>query len=277
MFLLTNCASSDDDVDAPAPTIELKKAEGYTSETELVLKENESAKFGFTARNAGGVKLSKFEILKGDELLDSEPIDNDTVYIERTFTKDASEEEKYIFKVINSKEKETVLEITLKLDPTPTNKKLMSHANVILGGQNNMTIGSYYSILNNTIYKQQEAENNQNIVDMIYFHGAENHTIASPKIDTEGDILGVNNWTTKNEILFVKANITEAEFDAAQDDKIIIDNMNEANLAQKATNLKAGGIYFFKHVTVKKIGLIKIKSVDGAEAGTVTFDAKIQE
>lgn len=153
---------------------------------------------------------------------------------------------------------------------------------VLMGSQNDANLGSFFSTVTGEVYTIKPAGENSELIDFAYFYGSINEaTISAPDND---DVFGtgdkvfelVTSWATRQKTRFTKIsaeNLTVAEFDAADDDKIITENEAE-ELSKMVNKLQDGDLVFF--VTADKKGIFKVAKLD-AEAKTITIDVKVQK
>jgi len=169
---------------------------------------------------------------------------------------------------------------------------LNNYSEVILGGQANPDIGSFYATSTNKIYKVADAKaTGQTTIDLIHFY---NNTytaaISSPDDTVYGtqakqiSVLKVQEWTTRNSTRFKPvAQMTLTEWEA----------LNSTNLSQKWSVAGVEGrraAFLFdgtggsqiSHVLFKtsknKIGVFKVINITGySDQGTITLNLKVQK
>ena len=104
-------------------------------------------------------------------------------------------------------------------------------------------------------------------------------SLGSPGSNITGIFEGASspdNYTTKNLTRFFKTELTAAQFDAIQNDAVIIDAYNADESRKKASVLTAGDVYAIK-IQSGLYGLIKVIAVSGEETGTLEIAVKIQK
>ncbi|MCD4682836.1 MAG: hypothetical protein K8R86_06105 [Bacteroidales bacterium] len=150
---------------------------------------------------------------------------------------------------------------------------------VEMGAQNNVENGSFFSFNSQLVYFPPEAKQNQEIIDLVYYYGEDEWTIASPGANIEDGVFSENvspvNWEIRNTTRFIKTGLTQADFNNAQNDSILIANYVDADGKRKAKNLTSGDIYVFKNQQ-NRLGMFKVNSVSGTDAGCLEIDLKIQ-
>jgi hypothetical protein len=155
-----------------------------------------------------------------------------------------------------------------------------SHTGVVLGAQGNTTLGSSCDLDEGDVYKVAEARTNASLVDAIYVWDISgiSPVLAAPidaAVNTGGIVSWCSiNWSPKNDTKFKATDMTTAEFDAVEYDAAItaITGINDTKIVDFAAN----DVIAFETDGGKK-GLIKVTAISGTEAGTLTFDIKIQQ
>jgi hypothetical protein len=162
----------------------------------------------------------------------------------------------------------------------------IEHVNsLVLGAQNNITTGNFYSFETGLIYSLAEAFNFQPKINLVYFYDlieTDANTIASPGANIDetvyGGEFGIANWTIRNTVRFkLESDLTVADFDRCMNDSLIVTNtfvFSSGN--RKAKNLAPGIIYSFVTDTDRK-GLLMVKEVRDMNDGQVTFDIKMED
>jgi len=277
-ILFTGCKKEDDPV---PPTISFNAAAGYIS-TNTTAKYGDSLTFGVIAKSNGTDKLAKFQLFaNGDQVTDSTISTHDFTY---GF---------YIFKSILDIEiwKIVITDIAGNVDSTAVTitanfGEILSYPSIVLGAQDNTVEKSFLSYSNSsaTTYFQVEAFNHQADIDMFCFYeNTASHvnlmTLAAPGSGITGIFTGTTapeNYTTQNVTYFVKTTLTAAQFDAVQNDAVILASYDPNSKFKKAKLLTTGDIYAFK-LASGKVGLLKVTAVEGTETGTLQIAVKIQK
>jgi len=152
--------------------------------------------------------------------------------------------------------------------------------NTILGAQDNNNTGGFLDLFNNHIYKLENAYEYQEVIDMIYYLGEDEHTLASPGANIEEGIfnleLAPTNWEYRNETRYIPLELSVDEFNEIENDSILIVSFIEGEGKRKAKNLEADNIFSFKTQDLR-FGMVKINEVLGGAEGTVSMDIKIQK
>jgi hypothetical protein len=165
-------------------------------------------------------------------------------------------------------------------DTNSAYQPILSISNVILGAQNNEITGGFYSIGSNSIYHGPEAKVNQENIDIVFYHGEDALTIASPGANIEAGIFDESfspvNWVVRNTTRYIKTSLSAANFDHVINDSLMIALYIDADGKRKAKNLAGGDIYVFKN-RQNRLGLFRVNVASGATDGMIDFDIKIQE
>jgi hypothetical protein len=275
--------SKDESTNTVSPTIELKTGGIYIS-CDTAIAEGSQFTIGIRASANGGENLCNL-IVKSNETMSL----LDYGFNVPTFDKDF-----VIYKNADSIQKITIIirnkiglsdSINIILRRNGSAYKPILSFNITLGGQNNSTIGSFLSLSNGLVYSLVDASQNQALIDLLYYYTTNNseyNTIASAGANITGIYSGINApdyWATKNTTFFSRSliNIPLQSFDNAQNDSIFIANkFTEGTGGRKAKALAANQIWGLQ-TQAKKLGLIKVISVNGQENGMVQFAVKVQQ
>ncbi len=278
VFSFTNCSK---DEEAGSPTISLKNATGYVTQN-TVASYGDTLLWGITANSNGEDNLVKFTIEVNDQQL------FDSTFNATTFTYDF-----YSIKTILDVEAwtMTITDIaghTSSVSITVTGEfgEIDSYTTILMGAQDNVDVESFLSLAENhaTTYMQAAAFQNQDKIDMFCFYeNTPEHqnlmTLASPGSNIKGIFSGATapeNYTTKNVTFFVKTDLSASNFDAVQNDAVILASFDPENQFKKASKLTAGDVYAFK-LQSGKYGLLKVIEVTGTETGTIELGIKVQK
>jgi hypothetical protein len=192
--------------------------------------------------------------------------------------------ERWAFKVTDAAGESN--EISFNITTTPVEADVNIYTAILMGGQSNLNLGSFWSSVNNTVYKQADAKLNQNKVDLVYFYGTTNlATIAAPDETVLGDVWTSGyfaDWTIRNATRFKKT--TGVNWDAITTTNDDLINENATNLTLSMTNqLQVGDIIAFETASTSansnKKGLFKVMAITGT-SGTdraITIEVKIKK
>lgn len=163
---------------------------------------------------------------------------------------------------------------------TAQNFKVLENYSLSLGAQANTSEGSFFSFNTGNNYTLAECVHDaqvQSVIDLLYYYGPDNATIASPGANVEsgifeGDLL---DWTVRNTSRFLSTTLLPEDFMKTTNDSILIVLWDEGEAKRKAKNLSNGSIYIFK-THEDRLGLFLVNTMDAGNQGSIEFDVKIQ-
>ena len=167
-----------------------------------------------------------------------------------------------------------VKEIEVIGDPINT------YADKLLGSYN-ANEGSSFASIDGTVYSWNDATNNSDEVDFVYFYGATNEaTIAAPDDTDAGSVFDFSGWNTLNATKFGATTLTAAEFDAIDDDVEIV--AEAADLTEsKANQLAIDDVVAFETASTSahpsKKGLFIVNDITTGDDGTIDITVKVQQ
>jgi len=190
---------------------------------------------------------------------------------------DATGTVKYVFTLIdkNNNTKTATYTVTAASTAGPIN----TYTTVLLGGQDNTTLGSAYDAEGNEVFSMTGiTATNQAKVDFIFAYGSTSHYyIGSPSNSDIAISHDMTGWTTKNATVIATTTVTNTEFDAITDDAAIV--AATANISgTKANDLNTNDVFAFITVDGKK-GLVKVVATEGTSGADrkITLEVKIQQ
>lgn len=155
---------------------------------------------------------------------------------------------------VDNRSDEMSFNITIEQGGTAVKKT----TNIEMGSFNDPK-GSFYSTVNEMVYKVAEAKQNQAAIDFIFFKGSTNaNSIAAPddvQVNTISDFQ-LNDWTTKNQTRFNTTTMTAAEFDAIGEFHSF-PVFNTSTQTTLTNNLINGQVIYFMTQAGKK-GYVKV-------------------
>ncbi|MFC2102627.1 hypothetical protein ACFLS7_06490 [Bacteroidota bacterium] len=216
---------------------------------------------------------------QSETVLDS-GMNQSTLFYDLSITKTASASEDWIFLVMDRDRNRSSIKLTLRRDSSSQYNAIRTFTNILLGAQNNLTAGSFYSISEDIRYLLDEAFQHQDSVDILYYFDQYDATLSSPA-EADAPALfpgptGLANWTTKNETRYDTTTITPAAFDLSANDSLILAAYEPVNLKRKAKFIEPGMVVSFQDPR-GKLGLIHVKEVAPGPSGYVLIDLKIQQ
>jgi hypothetical protein len=273
---------SDDEEDKPGnPTMSLLVEDGYIS-ANTTAEYDDTLRFMVYNFSNGTDLLSNFTAtMNGDQLIDS-TFEKTSFSIEIMAQKTVLDEEVWKFETTDKAGHIQSFSLTVTGNFGP----IITHSDILLGAQDNPTTESFLSYSNGTFtkYFQAQAFEHQADIDMfLFFENTPEHpnmmTLAAPGSNISGIFTGETapqNYTTINVTFYCQTTMTAAEFDAVENDAMILAAFDMENKYKKANKLDPGDVVSF-WLQSGKYGLLKVTATEGVETGTLTFDVKIQE
>ncbi len=157
----------------------------------------------------------------------------------------------------------------------------------LIGGQNNATIGSFFSTSTGLVITSTAAGASatiQGTVDLAYFFGTSNGaSVGAPSDSVVGvahnGSTSLGTWTVKNSTKLLVTALTPAQFTASANDSLVKTVTDNATLsATLANSLDVGDVVAFKTVA-GKFGLFHVSAIGGTTGTdrTITLDVKVQQ
>ena len=244
-----------------------KGATSYTVTAQITSIENlksvkVSRKVGSTTSQVGST-VTKFDNKTSYTLV--ETITNITEDCEITVTVDNGTETARTLTIIYTEP-----------DPEPDYGDIKSYTAVLMGAQNSTT-GSSYATSNNTVYTVSQVLANADKIDMIYFYqdGGNLAEIFSPKSTNASTLNTIKDMNPKRDTKFKKITMSEADFNAIEDDGKIVEVATELT-ESVVTKLEIGNVVAFV-TDDDRLGLFRVSALTTGASGTVTINVKVQE
>jgi hypothetical protein len=278
--LFFSSCNKEEDQPVP-PTIAFNQQDGnITANTTAAF--GDTLRFGIILQGNGTDNIVKFEVkANGLSVVDS-TINTQSFTFDFYTTKSIADQDIWSFTAtdIAGNKKEETITITGNFG------QINAYTTILVGAQDNVATESFLSFSDNlaTKYFQAQAFLNQEKIDIFCFF---ENTVAHPNMMSMGspgsNITGIftgasspDNYTTKNLTRFYKTTLTAAEFDAVQNDAVILNAFNTDEARKKASVLAAGEVYAIQ-ISSGLTGLIKVIAVDGEATGTLEIAVKIQK
>ena len=188
--------------------------------------------------------------------------------------------ERWSFEIIDKNNQSNSVALNITTQPV-----VNIYTAILMGGQNNVTVGSFWSSVDNKVMKQAEAILNQNKVDLLYFYGEINQSTIASVDDDQAALAWDNlfdNWSVKNATRFRKVGEINWNAITEYDDALIAENATNL-VDSKANLLQVGDIVAFQTATTSanpsKKGLFKVMDISGTIGidRTITLEVKIQK
>lgn len=191
--------------DATPPTIEFVTGTDYTS-SDITVPVNTTFKVGISAKSGSSALVNLLVTATSG----STPITLlDSTFSNETFTKDfmvTSPPEAgsiiLTFKITDKEGQSAEVSLTL----TATGSSINTYTAVLLGGQLNPGLGSFYSTFDNSVMKLAIARANSDQADMVFYYGTTNKAsivaISDAQLLDVPEFVECKNWTTRNATQF---------------------------------------------------------------------------
>lgn len=268
---------------ATPPTIMLNAAPGYTG-TDITVTVNTKLKVGIIA-SAASANLSNIKI--NQTISGVSTTLKDSTFSSQSFNKDftitapsAAGSTTLTFIITDTDGESAQASFSI----TTTVPAINIYTAILLGGQENATLGSFYSSIDNTVLNIATARANSQKADMVYFYGGT--LFASIVAVSDNQLQGVpaftecSTWTTKNATKFKL--VSGVDWATITDESGI--TANAINLVDThCNNLAVGNIVAFQTATTSsnpgKKGLFKVVEINGTSAAdrAIKIEVKIQK
>lgn len=279
IFLFLSCDKENEDPEDPV--LYLVDTAGYTTGNDPVTP---GALMTFMVEmQAGTDPLTNFYITVSGANGEAIRYFDTAFYIERltwtgTFYKSPETVENWNFVVHDRQGGEARSSITLHADTGSVYGPVLTFPDISMGAQNGPS-GCCYSLSSQEVYSIEKGKQNQDIVDLVYYFGEDERTIASPGANIEDGIfpesLTPKNWEIRNTTRYIKTALDPSYFEGVKTDSIFIALYIEADGKRKAKNLAPGDVYVFRNQE-QRLGMLLVNQAEGAEQGLVNIDVKIQ-
>lgn len=282
MIVLTSFSCKKDEEKNP-PTIRLLKQSGYVH-SDTLLASGEDIRLKLVMQK-GDLNITNFLIEVFTDTVSryvDTAMNTDYLLWEGTFLKTLTEIEEWHFTVRDREGNSASTALIIGLDTSSQYGALLAHPAAVFGAQDNQLVAGCYDTGEQGMYFHQDVAADtslQSLVDIIYFYDEEDeNTIASPGANISDGIFTVNpgDWTYSNTTRYIKTSLTDDDFEAAENDSILLANYDEGSAKRKAKKLKSGDIYTFRTQS-GKLGIFRVDAVEGSSEGTLTVSIKTQK
>lgn len=285
-IILASCQNTDDE--NHPPILELGLDMIYTPDS-AVLDINDSIVIGIHAEGvSSNLTYLKIEVVttEGTTLIYDEGLNTRVLDVNKVFYKGLADEEKFVITVMDYNRQTATATITFFKNAGSAFGSIRYFPSVVLGYQSNTTFGHFLDPDSGVVYDEATSLGHEDLVDIIVYYylssGSPSPTLVCPaQSDAQITYPAVAAWPVKNATLYDYHTsdyglISEAQFDACNNDSLILLAYNPAYVNQKCKFATAGKIIPFLTASGKK-GLIKVISADLSDTGTMTIDIKIQQ
>jgi hypothetical protein len=274
----TSCGT---DEEATPPTIMLNAGVGYTA-TDVTVPVGTELKIGVIA-TATSATLSNLKITQSgsttpllDTTFSSDNFNRDFMITAPTVVGNVT-----LTFIITAADGESA---QASLTITTTSAPINTYTAILMGGQENPNLGSFYSTANDSVMRLAAARQNSQMIDLVYYYGA---TLkASIVAVSDGQLAGVpafvecGSWPTTNETKFKKT--SGVDWSTIVDESGILSNavdLTETHI----NNLAVNDIIAFETASTSsnpgKKGMYKVMEINGTGGAdrSITIEVKIQK
>jgi hypothetical protein len=294
--LFTSCKK--DSTEDLTPTINFIGGGDYIS-SDVTLDTGEEFLVGITAlsNTSSGTKLASLKVVRTFNNTPETVFENTTINASTYTWSDyvnantSAGTERWTF-TITDKDGETS-EVSFNITTVATAGDIYTYTAVLLGGQMNPDLGSFYAT-SNIVYNEANANLNQAKVDFVFYYGTNNHSSIVAPASTQLsqvpefsyilDAGNANHWTVTNQTKFKF--VTGVDWAQVTDDALITANavgLTDLNVNLLDPTVAAKSVVAFETASTSanpgKKGLFKVIAVGGttAETRSITIEVKIQK
>ena len=233
------------------PTISFIKEPGYIW-SDTAIKLGTQVKIGVKATN-NEVNITYFNLNLDNgtiqTALDS-GLNSSSLTFSKTITKSSSQNEKWIFTVMDKNRNKASLSITFTKAYTSSYNDINTYSSVLLGAQNNSSLGSFFSLTHGSIFNLIQAYQVQDSIDIIYYYHPTYSSLLSSPGETEAPNYftgtnGISDWSIKNVSYYDTTKVTTTQFDQSKNDSLMLNVYDPISGKKKAKYLVPGIRQFF--------------------------------
>lgn len=283
MAVMMSCSKSSDSTTTTGPAIHLLAGTGLVS-GDVTVKSGAALSFGISA-TAGSGKLNHFLVqrtYKGKTNVAYDSTFSATTYniTLNGFAEGSSGSEIWVFTIFDGNNNSANVTLTVTTTADITYGVITAYTNTILGSWNNSNIGSSFASSTGAVYKLIDAKPNAALIDWLYYYGVTNlATIAAPNDADAATVFiganGLNTWSHRNATTFKK--VTDPiDWNIIVNDSLILIETQTGVTATDITSVQVNDVLAFITEAGKK-GLLKVNAITAGDAGTITYDVKVQK
>jgi hypothetical protein len=274
--VFTSCDKKE--VNTTPPTIELITSDGYITGSTIAGPAQE-LKFKVKCEGNGTHVLTNFIVSSNGSRVIDEGINTDLLQRDVVLSKTSDPEEVIEFIIRDIDGKEATLQLTISLDDSAGDTEPIWYKDIVLDAQGVTNGKSFVSLTDGTTFKLQDASNNQNLINLLYYYDnidADENTISSPGANIDDSIIsGLSGWTTRNTTRYISKSMSLVDFEAINSVIYLVDEYHTSG-NRKAKNLKVGDTFSFKDEARNRFGMFRVYDINGQENGSVTISIVIQ-
>lgn len=288
LLMIGISACKKDQTDSTPPLLQLHLGGAYISDSS-VLAINDSITFSVHAEGlSSNLTYFKVDVVsdEGTSTIYDEGMNTPVFDAEKVFFKGIPERETFVITVMDYNRNTSTASFTVFRDTLSGFGAILHFSNIVLGYQGNSTYGHYLDPTNGMVYSDANVTGHEQDVDIIVYYylssGQPSPTLVCPaQADAQTQYPSVAAWSVKNATLYDYHTsdydlVTVAQFDACNNDSLILAAYNPAFVNQKCKYALSGKIIPFLLANGKK-GLIKVQEADHSETGSMTLEIKIQQ
>ncbi len=274
-------ACNRDDGPQQSPQIHLLHQSGMVS-SDTTIAVGQLMTFAITAQ-AGSANLTNLIAMRGgtqqitQRALDTS-MNMQKFSVAKTFTKNLGETEFPTFIIRDKNRLSDSVSVVIILDITSGFGPIKDFVSLILGAQNEVDRGSFFSFISGETYTLNGAFQNQELIDLVYYFGEDDYTMGSPGANIEDRIFEStpDDWDVRRTTRFIAIDLTQEVFENAQNDSLLIASYTEGEGKRIAKFLSPGKTFSFQTQDLK-YGIFRMTEVEDTDAETVKIDVKIQD
>ncbi len=286
-------ACKKDDSEPVGPIIKFKVGTAYT-QNDAIVQVGHKLIFGIEA-TSGDEVITNFTIKKTLEDGKIVTMMDTGVYaknldITKVFYQNVENKATWTFTVMDKNRLSAKIQMIVYKDPNSTYGGIFYFPSVTLGYQNNTQFGHFLNPSTGKVYFEDSATVYYKGIDILcYYIISENQP--SPVLSSAGEMdnysveaktfyPSIISWPSRNytlwDISVDNTPISSADFNAAQNDSLLIVSYNDVWGKKKFKWATTGKIIPFK-TNAGKLGLIKVINAETNESGTIEIAIKIQQ
>ncbi len=281
LLLMMMFSCDDKEGEGAGPEINLITEDGLIS-SDTIISPGQLMSFGVEA-GKGDFNITEFLIkVKGETVqtwFDTGMYTPHLVW-NGSFAKSYTDNEEWDFIVRDRYGHQQITSIVIGVDSSSGPGPIDYFPSILMGAQNNPDEKGFLNLRENLLYFQEEAKQNQELIDIIYYLGEDDHTLGSPGANIEDGIFDPEytptTWDVRNASRYIPISLSVEEFYLIENDSILLVSYTEGEGKRKAKNLQAANVFSFKTQDLR-FGIIRVNEVFGLAEGTVSIDIKIQK
>jgi hypothetical protein len=203
-----------------------------------------------------------------------------------TFYKGNAEQETWKFSIMNSNRDTASVSIIVNKGAGSAYGDIDYFPSITIGYQNNSGLPNFVDFNTGIAYSNSTISGSEALIDLVsYFYlssGTSSPTLSCPAYTTAKSYYPeINNWPIQNSTVYDYYTtdnnlISITQFDAAQNDSLLVNGYKPASVSGTCKYCYTGKIIPFKNVQ-GKYGIIKVIRADEFDTGSIEIAVKIQK